>query len=99
MHAQEAPSGAEIIAFPVRAPSAEDRLSRALKALDAALAEQRESVAAWRRALAELGAGTDRLGASLGGLQDRLATLHKDVDAVNAAARRLERWAEGVGSP
>jgi hypothetical protein len=48
------PPVAEVIRFPERPQDAARRLSGALVKLDAALKAQREAVADWRRALAEL---------------------------------------------
>lgn len=91
---------AEVIAFPTRrtaaAPSNDgaDRLARALRDLDAALAAQRESIAAWRASLTELKTIVTGLGADMRRYAGALDDLHTGVVRVNREARRLEDWAD-----
>jgi hypothetical protein len=93
---------ATIIAFPTRpAPVAappEDRLTRALAALNAAMMEQRAAVEAWRRALGELKATTAGLDDSLQRYRGKLRSLDSSVSALQAKARSLEQWADGVAA-
>jgi ABC-type transporter Mla subunit MlaD len=95
---------AEIIPFPVlqaARPSAvvpgtaaEDRLQRALAALDAAVTGQRAAVAEWRRSLEHLGATMNGLGTSLGRYRDSLTHLEDQVGSLNGQALALEQWAD-----
>ncbi len=96
---------AEIIPFPVRTqpmeppPAAmppEDRLERALESLNAAMAEQKVALAAWRGALGALQASTSGLGESLQRYQTSLGTLSGNVDALREKAVSLEQWADSV---
>lgn len=91
---------ADIIPFPARPklaePAAEDRLARALASLNAALAEQRVAIAAWRESLAALKAATDGLGDSLQRYHSNLGTLGDSVSALRTKAQSLEQWANGV---
>ena len=70
------PPSAAILAFPERP---EDRLRRALRALDVALDDQAEAMAGLRRELGALSGAIDGLGNSLqvfsAGLQDTPSTL------------------------
>jgi DNA/RNA-binding domain of Phe-tRNA-synthetase-like protein len=72
---------ADVVAGPVddAAPDAgldpQERLRRALLQLDAALAEQRTAVTAWRAALADLGGSVNGLRGSFETLQGRLDSL------------------------
>ena len=89
---------AEIIPFPSRPkpePQPDERLSRALESLNAALAEQRVAVAAWRGALEELRASTTGLGESLQKYRTNLGALSGSVAALQANAQSLEQWADG----
>jgi ABC-type transporter Mla subunit MlaD len=95
---------AEIIRFPVpqaaqpspAVPSqaGEDRLQRALAALDAAVTGQREAIAEWRRSLQQLGTTMNGLGASLGRYRDSLTHLEGQVGSLNSQAVELEQWAD-----
>jgi hypothetical protein len=89
---------ADIIAFPVRVkpvpPQTEDRLTRALEALNTAMMEQRAAVAAWRAALGELQATTSGLDESLQRYRSNLGSLGDSVSALHAKARCLEQWAD-----
>ncbi len=72
---------ASLLTFPNRA---EDRLRLALHRLDAALAAQREAVAAWR---AELG----RLGTAVRGLDGSVTELQRGFDSTAEALRRADQ--------
>jgi hypothetical protein len=95
---------AEIISFPVKqgarpgpvepSSNGEDRLQRALAALDAAVNGQRAAVAEWRRSLEELGCTMSGLGASLGRYRDSLTHLEGQVGSLNGQAVALEHWAD-----
>jgi hypothetical protein len=91
---------ADIIPFPARAkpaePTPQQRLVGALESLNAALAEQRTAVAAWREVLAELKTTTAGLHDSLRRYRANLLTLGSSVSALQAMARSLEQWADGV---
>ena len=81
-----------VVNFPVertRSARPETRLCRALERVDAALAEQAEAIAAWRRALGGLVAATDRLEASLVRYGTVLDGAGVRVRAVQDAAVRL----------
>jgi hypothetical protein len=100
------PATAEIIPFPVRtelppadqpaapAPDAQERLTRALATLDAALAEQRAAMAGWRASLDDLRKATTGLGLSMQRYHRTLGKLGSDVTELHAQAVRLERWAD-----
>jgi chromosome segregation ATPase len=88
---------ADVIPFPIRAtPSdaGQERLQRALAALDAALASQRAAVAEWRASLAQLGDTMNGLGASLNRYRGSLNQLESKVGALNREAVALEAWAD-----
>ena len=92
---------ADIIPFPARPTSAPDhagqeRLQRALAALDAALASQRAAVAEWRASLAQLGETMNGLGASLNRYRGSLTQLETKVGTLNREAVALEAWADQV---
>ena len=95
----EQPS-ATILPFPVpRRTPAEDgqeRLRRALAGLDAAVAGQRQAVAAWRGALAELGTVVSGLGESLQRYRGNLDTLGTRVAGLHDQAVQLERTADAA---
>jgi hypothetical protein len=96
---------AEIIPFPVR-PQPEKlvpeevrpevRLARALESLNAAVAEQKTALAAWRGALGALQASTSGLGQSLQRYHTSLGTLGGQVRALHDQAVTMEQWADGV---
>ena len=101
IEAPEAPKpSASIIPFPARpkpaAPAPEDRLAKALVSLNAALADQRTAVAAWREVLAELKTTTTGLDESLQRYRANLRSLGTSVSSLHAKARSLEQWADGV---
>ncbi|MGD0103004.1 MAG: hypothetical protein ABSC06_03085 [Rhodopila sp.] len=91
---------ASIIPFPTRSkpaePTPEERLARALVSLNAALAEQRVAVSAWRDVLGELKTTTAGLQDSLQRYRTNLRTLGNSVSSLHAKARSLEAWADGV---
>jgi hypothetical protein len=90
---------AVIIPFPPRPkvePRPEDRLARALESLNAALAEQRVALAAWRGALGQLKETTTGLGESLQRYHTSLGSLGGGVATLHDQARSLEQWADGV---
>jgi hypothetical protein len=91
---------ADIIPFPGRPQPAEttpeERLSRALLSLNAALQEQRVAVTAWREVLLELKATTNGLQDSLQRYRANLRTLGTSVSALQSKARSLEAWADSV---
>jgi cytochrome c-type biogenesis protein CcmH/NrfG len=95
---EAAPPTATIIPFPVRpkpeAPAAQERLARALESLNAALADQKVAVAAWRDVLGELKATTAGLDDSLQTYRASLRTLGTSVSALRSKARALEQWAD-----
>lgn len=99
------PRTASIIPFPVRIkpveaapadPTPEQRLALALASLNAALAEQRIAVAAWRDVLGQLKVSTAGLSDSLQRYRTNLDTLGTSVSTLNAKAVTLEEWADGV---
>lgn len=97
---EAAPRTASIIPFPVRpkpdAPAPQERLARALDSLNAALADQKVAIAAWREVLGELKATTTGLDESLQRYRSTLRTLGNSVSSLRAKARTLEQWADGV---
>jgi chromosome segregation ATPase len=97
---EAAPRTASIIPFPTRqkpaAPDPQERLARALESLNAALADQKTAIAAWRDVLGELKSSTASLDDSLQHYRSNLRTLGSSVSALRAKARSLEQWADGV---
>jgi septal ring factor EnvC (AmiA/AmiB activator) len=93
---------ATIIPFPVRpkaGPAApQERLTRALESLNAALADQKTAIAAWRLVLGELKSTTTGLDDSLRRYRKTLWTLDTSVAALRAKARSLEQWADGAAA-
>jgi ABC-type transporter Mla subunit MlaD len=92
---------AQIIPFPSRQPTApaddgQERLRRALQALDEALAGQRDAVAAWRGALADLGTVMSGLGESMQRYRGSLDALDNRVGQLHAEAVQLERTADAA---
>lgn len=71
-----------------------DRLVRALDALNAALAEQRSAITAWRSAMADLKTSTSELGDSVGRYRTNLTNLGWGVSSLGAQANVLRAWAE-----
>jgi hypothetical protein len=76
-----------------------ERLARALATLNAALAEQRLAIAAWRGALAELKATATGLGESLQQYRSSLGSLGDGVAALHTQATVLRDWAEQTVPP
>lgn len=91
-------ASAEIIPFPRRrlAPqdSGQERLQRALAALEQALTQQREAVAGWRAAIIGSGTAVSGLGGSLRRYRGTLDALGARVDHVHAQAVQLEQIAD-----
>ena len=92
---------AQIIAFPASSVTLppddpQQRLRRAVAALDAAVAVQRRAVGEWRESLARLQAAMHGLGTSLAQYRDNLDRVGSEVAAVNAQARALESWADSA---
>lgn len=100
----DTPAGARVILFPTRsvappppppqAGTAQQRLTKALASLDAALAEQRTAMVGWRESLDHLRKATTGLGLSMQRYQRTLGKLGADVSDLHAQAVRLERWAD-----
>jgi septal ring factor EnvC (AmiA/AmiB activator) len=84
---------AELLAFP---DTDERRLRRALRALDTALAEQRQSVAEFRAQLSALKGAVDQLGCSAQGLTVALADAAGEASRAQAAAEQLVATAEAM---
>jgi septal ring factor EnvC (AmiA/AmiB activator) len=72
----------------------QDRLTRALASLDAALAEQQEAMDQFRLALGDLDRAVAGLEAGLVQYGDDLSTLNHDIDRLGIEARALEGWAD-----
>ncbi len=94
---------AEIIPFPTRQVAQpvelpHERLGRALTTLNAALAEQRLAIAAWRGALAELKTTATGLGESLQRYRDSLGTLGEGVAALHTQATGTARLGRADGA-
>ena len=91
---------AQIIQFPSRradaAEQGHERLCRAVAELNAAVVRQREVVAVWRGALAELGTVVSGLGTSLQRYQGSLDTLGQRVGRLHSQAVQLERTADAA---
>ena len=90
---------ARIIPFPVRRNAAaldegQERLRRALEGLDTAIAGQRVAVAAWRKALGELGTVMSGLGESLHNYRGNLDKLGERVAGLHTQAIKLEQTAD-----
>jgi hypothetical protein len=92
---------AQIIPFPSRQPApptddGQERLRRALLALDAAVAGQRDAVAAWRGALANLSTTMSGLGESMQRYRGSLEALDTRVAKLHTEAVQLERTADAA---
>jgi hypothetical protein len=92
-------------ALPVQTPVVQaiellphERLARALETLNAALAEQRAAIAAWRGALEELKTSAAGLGESLQRYRTSLGTLGDGVSALHTQTAVLRDWADQVAS-
>jgi len=84
---------AEILPFPEKP---EDRLRRALRALDLALVEQGAAVAGLRQELGALSSAVGDLGSSLQAYSGVLAATQEEVLGAHAEARRLEATAAAM---
>jgi multidrug resistance efflux pump len=93
MQSEEAATGAAVIPLPNQA---EARLRVALRQLDAALAEQREAVASFRREMAALGGAVAGLQDSASLLGHRLAEAASESRRAEDAAARLLVTAEAM---
>lgn len=96
--AAPAPPSAEaaaprLLAFP---DTAERRLRRALRDLDAAFADQRSAIAAFRASLDALGGAVLRLDASAQGLGVALEGASAETARTRTAARDLAATAEAL---
>ncbi len=87
------PPTAEILSFPEKP---EDRLRRALQALDRALKEQSMAVAGLRREMGALSGAVAELGGSLRSYSRGLAETREAVLGAHAEARRLEAMADAM---
>lgn len=85
------PSSATLFAFPERP---EDRLRRALRSLEAALAEQATAVAGLRAELGSLSGALVGLEITMTGYAGELDRTADAASAANAAARTLEETAD-----
>ncbi len=89
---------AQIIPFPSRSrsrsPDESGRLAVALGSLAAALAEQRQAVAAWRSALADLGVEVRATETSLLSHRRHLGVLHEGIAKLHENAKGLAAWGE-----
>lgn len=74
----------------------ERRLRRALRQLDAALAEQREAVGAFREQLRVLKGSVEGLGARMGGLQASLGEAAAEAEAARVASLELAATADAL---
>jgi septal ring factor EnvC (AmiA/AmiB activator) len=89
------PRAARPVATPVTSPAeGQERLARALAALDIALAEQQAAMDQFRLALGDLDRAVSGLEAGLVQYGDELATLNHDIDRLAIEARALEAWAD-----
>jgi ABC-type transporter Mla subunit MlaD len=81
--------------------SEQDRLSRALESLNAALAEQRTALKVWRGAMTELKASTVALEDGLQRYRGNLRSLSNSVTTLHQKTRSLETWADNAmdGTP
>lgn len=93
MQPQDPAASAEVIPLPNQA---EARLRVALRQLDAALADQRAAVAAFRRELTALAGAVAGLGDSTSDLGQRLAAAARDGERAQDAAARLLVTAEAM---
>ena len=92
--------GAEIIPFPVRQPMGlagsdpQERLRKALAALDTAMTEQKAAMAGRRDSLDQLKKSTQGLGLSMQRYRGSLDKLGADVADLHKQATQLESWAD-----
>lgn len=87
------PETAAILAFPERP---DDRLRRALRSLQDALAAQRVAVAGFRRELGSLASAVRGLDGSLASYRDGLAGAEAAVAAARAESARLDATADAL---
>jgi len=76
------------------AAEGQQRLARALAALDAALAEQQRAMDRFRLAIGDLGRSVGSLEAGLVAYGDELGCVGHDLDRLAIEARALEAWAD-----
>ncbi len=96
----EATRQAVILDFPARGePAAQDRLRRALAALDDATAQQRRAVAEWRLALAALQHAVGGLQGAVRAQHRAFGDLARGVDALHGELLRLRAWGEAAARP
>jgi septal ring factor EnvC (AmiA/AmiB activator) len=69
-----------------------------MDSLNAALADQKTAIAAWRQVLGELKSTTTGLDDSLRRYRKTLWTLDTSVASLRAKARSLEQWADGAAA-
>src|ERR1700758_3643574 len=88
-----------IIPFPLRGKpdpaAAQERLGRAMRSLNAALADQKVAIATWRLALNDLKSSSNGLQDSLHRYRQTLNSLDGPLATLRAETGKLERWAEG----
>ena len=72
----------------------QERPQRALGSLNAALADQRAALKAWRSAMGELKESTTALEDSLQRYRGNLRSLSNSVSSLREKARSLENWAD-----
>ena len=84
---------ATVIPFPVASARVreQDRLRRALEALQDAVADQKRVLSDWRFAMAELGVGVAGLGHSLMSYQDGLSEVDAQLSGLRAASATLSQ--------
>ena len=87
------PAPAAILAFPAKP---EDRLRRALRALETALAEQAQAIAGLRQELGALSGAVEGLGGSLQAYSQGLAETQEALSVVGDQARQLEATADAM---
>lgn len=92
--AQIIPFRARPAAPPAAATPDHDRLVRALQSLNAALADQKAALAAWRAVLGDLKTTTTGLDQSLQRYRSSLGNLGNSVNGLRDQARTLEQWAD-----
>jgi ABC-type transporter Mla subunit MlaD len=77
-------------------PTGQENLTRALEALNAALAAQQIAIAAWRASLSELKHTTETLSGGLRRYHSNLGSLGTRVASLRREATQLEAWADNV---
>ncbi len=91
-----APATRQIPLLAATPRSEQERLTRALESLNAALTEQRTALKAWRGAMAELKASTEALEDGLQRYRGNLRSLSNSVTSLHQKARSLETWADSA---